>query len=186
MSWTHAPTKPRPTSNAATNAPTDTALQPMNMSDQIPLNRSQRRALAKAKPPKLQRRLMRTLPINMRFNAETERKLQMVPHAELEKVRLGISNEESMHTIIARLNLGYVLAGEFFEGGEQREVMEKSLVAVRSMKERFARTGKVGATGDEFFAIGDGLNMTDEMQKHCTRRELDKAMTFVFETAGQR
>lgn len=125
----------------------------------------------------------RTLPINIRFGADVEHTLQFVPHAELEKVRLGTSDEASMHTIIFRINIGYTLAGEFFEGG--RDVMEKALAAVKAMRERFERTGKVGATGEEFFAIGDGLNLTDEMQKQCTRRELDKVMVFVHAYAGR-
>lgn len=138
-----------------------------------------------AKPRKKYRpKVARVLPINIRFSAIHERTLQLIPHEELEKVRHGTSDESSMHTIVARLNLGYVLAGEYFEQGQQRDVMEKALVAAKAMRERFYRTSKVGSTGDEFFAIGDGLNLTDEMQTRCSRRELDRAMRFVYAWAG--
>ena len=42
---------------------------------------------------------------------------------------------------------------------------------MRSVKARFERLGKYGTTGEEFAALGDALNVTNDMQLRATRRE---------------
>jgi len=127
----------------------------------------------------------RVLPINIRFSKEAELNLCIVPQAELTKFREGIADEVSINTLAMRLNLGYVLAGEYFVEGEARATMESALEALRSVKARHLETGKVGATGEEYHRMADGLNLTDMMQEKCTRAELDKTLSFVFQQAGR-
>ena len=127
----------------------------------------------------------RVLPINIRFSKEAEVNLCLVPQAELTKFREGIADEVSINTLAMRLNLGYVLAGEYFVEGEARATMENALEALRSVKARKEQTGKIGANGEEYPRMADGLNLTDQMQESCTRAELDKALKFDFHAAGK-
>lgn len=122
------------------------------------------------------------LPINIRFGADAEIKLQLIPHQFLEQLRTGGFEEHMWHAMAARMNLGNTLAYTYFH--DAREAMDAACRALKSVWERFERTGKWGATGEEFGQLGDGLNLTDDMQKQCTRRELDSAMEHVYRVAA--
>jgi len=118
------------------------------------------------------------LPKTIRFGAQEDRLLKLLPHDELENFRLGLATDPSWHTITARINMGYVLAGEHFP--DERVRMEACLAHLRAVHERHQKTGTWGMTGEEFHTIGDGLNYCDEMQNQCTRRELDDALSAVY------
>lgn len=120
-----------------------------------------------------------TLPITIRHNAEANTALQLVPQTELDKLRDGTADQYTVNTLAFRLNWGYVMAGEYFDTPEARTAMEEALAAIRSVKARFERTGKYGCTGEEFNQLGDGLNLTDEMQKMTTRRQQTEALQIV-------
>lgn len=120
------------------------------------------------------------IPIVFRHGAEADRMLQHIPHEDLERLRRGEADEYAVNTLIFRLNWGYVMSGEVFDNPEVRAAMETGLKAIRSVKERADRLGRYGATGEEFFAIGEALNWTDGMQKASTRREQEQAMKSVF------
>lgn len=105
--------------------------------------------------------------------------LQMVPQQELERLRTGDANEYTVNTLKFRLNWGYVMAGEVFDNAEVRATLESSLKAIKSVSDRADRLGKYGATGEEFFLIGEALNLTDQMQKAATRREQNECMEIV-------
>jgi uncharacterized protein YacL (UPF0231 family) len=126
------------------------------------------------------------IPSVIRFSQAAETDLCLIPQAELTKFREGTADEISINSIVARLNLGYVVAGEYINEPEAKQTMELALDAIRSVKARHETTGKVGATGDEYHIIADGLNLTDQMQALCTRKELHSAMTYVFEKAGKK
>ena len=119
------------------------------------------------------------LPVNIRYGPRAELDLQMVPHAELDRMREGTATEYSLGALNFRINCGYVMAGEVFDNPEVRATMEKALVAIRAVIERWRRVGRVGCTMPEFDAIGDGLNVCDAMQKASTRREQVYAMEIV-------
>lgn len=120
------------------------------------------------------------LPIVFRHSNESDLSLKVIPKKDLEKLRIGEADEYTINTLAFRLNWGYVMAGEIFDTPEARSIMEKSLEALRSVKERREKTGKYGVTGDEFFAMGDALNMTDEMQAGSTRREQQKCLDALY------
>lgn len=121
------------------------------------------------------------LPVTYRHQASADVYLQLIPHSELEKLRTATADEGTFHTLAYRLNWGYVLAGECFpEQPEVRAQMEKALAAISSVKNRFERTGKYGCTGEEFFTLGNSLNLTDEMQEATTRRQQRDAAELVF------
>lgn len=110
-----------------------------------------------------------TIPAMFRYSQQEETALQLVPHSELDKFRHGLGDEVAWNTLAFRLNWGYVMADEF--GDEPRAVMVEGLNAIRAIRERNERLQKWGCTGDEFFAIGEALNLTDEMQQKTTRKE---------------
>lgn len=59
-----------------------------------------------------------------------------------------------------------------------------ALSAICEVGKRYKRTGKLGCTGDEFRAIGDGLNLADDPQEATTRREQREAYRWVYGQVG--
>lgn len=115
------------------------------------------------------------LPINFRFGRESELRLQLEPHAELDNFRRGTATEESWHTLAARVHLGHELALRHYTA-EALIPFAAAMSALKDVWLRFQRVQKWGVNGEEFKAIGDALNICDEMQKQCTRRQLDEAL----------
>ena len=119
---------------------------------------------------------VRALPKIFRHDKESEVALQLIPHQELEKFKTGEADEYTWNTVCFRLNWGYVMSGDHFDSAEARELMEKSLAAIKSVKDRHDRTSKWGTTGEEFNIIGQALNLTDDMQLNTTRRQQDESL----------
>lgn len=116
------------------------------------------------------------LPKNIRYGQREETMLMLVPHNELEKLRDGTADEGTWHTITMRLDWGCFLSIDHFQNIEVNDHIRDALNAMLSIKDRNARTGKWGASGDEFFKIGEALNLIDEMQRNTTRREQDESL----------
>lgn len=123
------------------------------------------------------------LPISIRFDSACERDLQLYPHAELSKLRDGVATAEAWHTIVARLNVGQVTAHRHFTN-EAQKACRTALDSMVCVRERHARVGKWGISGDEFATVGAALNLTDDMQLNSTRRELAGVMNHVNEVAA--
>lgn len=111
------------------------------------------------------------LPITIRHTNASDTMLQMIPHSDLERLRDGTADDYVVNTLTFRLNWGYVMAGEYFDTPEARACTEAGLAAIRAVKERHERLGKWGCSGPEFVAMGEALNLTDEMQAQTTRRQ---------------
>ncbi|AXW48147.1 hypothetical protein ACI2S5_08415 [Ralstonia nicotianae] len=127
------------------------------------------------------------LPSVIRFSRGAEVQLQLVPHVELEKLRDGTATEESWHTLAFRINVGQVLAQQYFAHvGDVLDAMARGVVAVAEVGKRFRRVGRFGCTGDEFRAIGAALTLTDDMQEATTRRQQLHATQTVYALATQR
>lgn len=128
------------------------------------------------------RGLTSNLPINMRFSRDVETKLQLIPHDCLSNFKHGRQTEPDWHTLAARCNLGVILARDHFP--DASDAMHGAVIALTSSWERYKRLGKLGMTGEEYNAIALALSLADEMQINSTRRELDAAMTAVFQHAA--
>jgi hypothetical protein len=124
-----------------------------------------------------------TLPVVYRFSQGNETDLQLIPHTSLSKFKEGAADSRDWHTLASRVNLGNTLAYTHYEG-EVKTMMDRATQALGSVFKRHEKTGAWGCTGDEFNSMGDGLNLTDQMQKECTRRELQDAMAHVIEVAA--
>lgn len=126
-------------------------------------------------------------PINVAVHPDQARNLQLIPHQELAAIREGRGTETSWHTATARLNVGYVLGNILSEDHElnpdPRPIVRLALDAMVQLRTRFDTTGKMIATGDELRAIGEGLNVTDELQSASTRRQQRDALRVVMATA---
>lgn len=105
--------------------------------------------------------------------------LQMIPQQELARFKDGTANAVSVNTLICRLNFSYLMCCNLFDNPEARKVTEAALEAVRKVKAR-SLTGKYGATGEEFNAIGASLCLADEMQEQATRREVEEVLSLTF------
>ena len=144
----------------------------------MPGNKKPRKPAPRIKP--------RGLPTVFRFSAKDERNLQLVPHQSLEAMRRGEGQEPDWHTLAVRLNLGATLAYRLFDTPEARALLDSAQDALRSAWERFEKTQRIGLTGPEMTTIGEALNLTDDMQLRCTRRELSAALAEVFRVAAIR
>lgn len=113
------------------------------------------------------------LPVMFRFSRNAEIDLQLIPHVELDKILDGTATEAAWHTLAFRINVGQVVATLYFADNQALlDAMDAAVLAVVAVGKRYRERGRLGVTGDEFRAIGDGLNLTDEMQRNCTRRQL--------------
>lgn len=113
------------------------------------------------------------LPICFRFSSKAEVDLQLVPHSELSKILDGTATEAAWHTLAFRINVGQVVATLYFADNlPLRDAMDAAVAAIADVGKRFRERGRIGVNGNEFRAIGQGLNLTDDMQRVCTRRQL--------------
>ena len=109
--------------------------------------------------------------------------MQLIPHLEFAKLKAMEADESTWHTLAARLNVGQLLAHRHFNEAE-KIICRNALDAMVSIRDRHSKVGKWGGTGDELRDIGKALNLTDEMQKASTRRELRDTISHVYEVAG--
>ncbi|MDH0423529.1 hypothetical protein [Delftia tsuruhatensis] len=141
------------------------------------LNRAQRRAAKK------QRRPVRgaghiQLPVNIRFNAEAETRLQLVPLGMATTLIEGTADETTWHTITMRINWGRFLAADHFPEAEPAMITAQD--AMRSISARHDRAQTWVASKPEYDAVYEALRICNEMQQQCTRRELRDALERVY------
>lgn len=139
-----------------------------------------------SKPRKKYRpKVGRELPINIRFNKDTELKLSLIPHECLRNFKEGRQTEPDWHVLAQRVNLASTLTrSHFSDNPDAVEAVNLALEALRTSWARFKRIGKMGMTGEEYNHIADAITLADDMQSACTRRELDEAMSQVFADAA--
>ena len=121
------------------------------------------------------------VPMTIRHSAESETALQLVPHTELMKMREGVGDEGSWHTITARLNIGITAA---YDNDYPTESFRSALDAIINVQERYKKTGRWGLSGQDYRDIGQGLVDTDTVQLSLTRKQFSKAVKYVFNNAA--
>lgn len=124
------------------------------------------------------------VPIIFGLGQDDDRQLQLSPHAALLKLREGTATATDYDSIACRINIGQAVTHQCSYNDEVKAVIATAMAAVISVGERHRQLGKFGISGDELVALGAGLNMADELQKSCTRRELREAMLHVFKVAA--
>jgi hypothetical protein len=133
------------------------------------------------KPRKKQVRKPLVLPMTIRHSAEADTELQLAPHAELMKLREGYGDEGSWHTLVCRLNVGLTVA---WQNNLDNNVMRKGLDAMINVRERHNKFGKWGLSGNDLREVGDALIATDNLQLSLTRKQLNKAIEYVYKEAA--
>lgn len=118
------------------------------------------------------------LPVNFRFHQQAETELQLTPMQFMTSFVNGTGDETAWNTVVARLNIGRVLAESHFT--DQVDDMGRGLDAMVEINNRHVRTGKWGASKQEYDDAFQSLILCNEMQKLCTRRELRKALEDVY------
>ena len=134
------------------------------------------------KPRKAQAKRKLTIPIVFRQSAEVDTELQLVPHAELLKMRSGVGDEGSWNMITCRLNIGITACKQ---NGKECSVIDRGLDAMINVWRRYENTGKFGLSGEDLRDIGDGLVATDEIQLAVTRRKFNDAVQYVYKHAAR-
>lgn len=123
------------------------------------------------------------LPSTIRYSESQETQLQLIPHIALDLFRTGRATEGDWHTLACRISWGSVLAT--WHHPEVVDVSQAGAIAMHSAFERHSRTQKWGFSGEELRAVGDALNLVDDMQKAHTRRELVEALKYTLRVAGK-
>ncbi|MGA4275636.1 hypothetical protein ACI2VH_02625 [Ralstonia nicotianae] len=114
----------------------------------------------------------RALPVIFRFSRSAEIYLKLIPHGALQNIRMGAGTEQDWYTLRDRLNIGQSLARHAFaERHDVHEVIDDAVLAVVTLGKRYRATGRMVLKGDELRAVGDALNLIDDMQSETTQRQ---------------
>ena len=135
------------------------------------------------KPRRKHRPRPLSMPILYRHSAAADLDLALVPHIDLERMRTGAADDSAWHTLAVRLNVGQVLALRHFDE-PVRDAMECGVRALASVWERHDRTHQWGFGGEEFRAVADALNATDDMQAQTTRAQIRDALRLTLKAAS--
>lgn len=119
----------------------------------------------------------------IRHDAETETRLQLVPHMALTRFRYNQADEGDYHTVAMRVFVGYVLASQHFP--KAVSLIEESADLLNSVQAIGESTGFWSMHPDAADKVGIVLTLIDEMQKMCTRAQLIEAYEFVKASAGK-
>lgn len=111
-----------------------------------------------------------SLPILYRFDAATDRDLKLDPHLALTALVNGAADSWHFNALAARCGVAWVQAADRWKDDLPDHAAAQA--ALRSVRERRDRTGKLGATGDEFRAIGRSISLADDYQGASTRKQL--------------
>lgn len=131
------------------------------------LNRQQRRALSKEKPPKRGTGHIE-LPITLRHGSDEELDLMLMPQLSADHMRDGIATEPDWHAVVMRLNWGRVLNSEHFENGS--EIIAQAQAVMVLVKE------SMRLNPEQYDTVTSALTLCNQMQKSCTRRELRESL----------
>lgn len=113
------------------------------------------------------------LPSMYRHSAAEETMLQLTPHEHLDKMLAGAGDRLAWDTVKYRINEASILAVRHFpEREDVREALADAVRALCAVGARYTDLGRYGCSGDEFRALGVGLNWADELQKATLRRQM--------------
>lgn len=141
------------------------------------MNRAQRRAAKRAKPPRPGAG-HQTIPITIRFNPADETRLMQAPIECAERLRDGTAEEGDWHAVTLRLNWARLLNKANFEDGEA--YFSEAQAAIRAIKERFDQYDTWSMSTPEYDCISRALILCNQMQGMCTRRELRDSIEAVY------
>lgn len=117
----------------------------------------------------------------MRKRTAAKLHLKLVPHQCLEALK-SYGHEVDWHTLVARLNLGLVVARRHFPMAET--ALSDALDAMVEIRQRADFFKRWSALPEQVPVIGEALNLTDEMETQVTRNEFKAAWEEVLRLAA--
>lgn len=123
-------------------------------------------------------------PMTIRNNEETELAMIYIPHVELTKYEINQPTQESWHTIVARLNVGQILAFRHFKEPEVAALCREALDCMVAVNQRKEQIGLDSMKKEEVSVVGFALSFVDRMQRETTRREFASALERVYDVAA--
>jgi len=108
------------------------------------------------------------LPVSLMFRhtADGALQLKLKPREAYQRLRIGTGTEQDLDTLACRLNWAFVAQRDFY-ANQAEDLAQDALDAIRAAKE----VGRLGFSGLEMSAIGDGLDLADRMGDELTRKE---------------
>ena len=104
--------------------------------------------------------------------ASTKDHLSLLAHGYLESFRTGEAQEEHFSGLRSMCRVAHLAASAHYP--EHAHIPQSGLNSIESIKERHARTGKWGMSGPELTAIGDTLNLMDQLMIVVRRVDMAK------------
>lgn len=140
---------------------------------EVMMNREQRRAARRAKPPRRGAGHIQ-MPITMRFSAQDETQMMLVPIQSADKFLASTAEESDWHTVMMRINWARLLNEAHFDEGVQE--FEAARLVMRAVKPEGLAEGIWSMTTDQHDTVNTALVLANQMQKQCTRRELQASL----------
>ena len=89
----------------------------------------------------------------------------------------GNQDDTHWHTIAGYLNVGSYIVDNFVQDNDVAlDVVREAFDAMASSRRRIVETNRLGFTGNEYGAVLNGLQLSDEAQDAATRKELMAAI----------
>ncbi len=140
---------------------------------EVMMNREQRRAARRAKPPRRGAGHIQ-MPVNMRFSAEEETWMMLIPIQSADRFLASTAEEADWHTVMMRINWARLLNEEHFNEGVQE--FEAARLVMRAVKIEGLAGGDWTMTAEQHDTVNTALVLANQMQTQCTRRELQASL----------
>lgn len=114
----------------------------------------------------------KTLPVVFRHSTDDALKMAMIPMDCAERLSNGTAEDGDWDTVASRINIGTILARWFYKD-EKPAMAEAAYIIAES------RT----LTPSQHYVIENALRLVNAMEAQTTRRDLAKAITYVFKNA---
>jgi len=106
------------------------------------------------------------VPLMFRHTADGALQLKLKPREAYQRLRIGSGTEQDLDTLACRFNWAFVAQRDFYANQAEARAQD-ALDAIHAAKE----AGRLGFSGLEMSAIGDGLELADRMGDELTRKE---------------
>ena len=114
-----------------------------------------------------------TLPIVFRHSASDALKLAIIPMDCAERLRDGTDEVGDWDTVASRINIGTVLARWYYH--DERAALADAADIIAAYKT---------LTPNQHRVVDAALRITNAMEARTTRRDLAKAIKYMFKTAA--
>ena len=112
-----------------------------------------------------------TEKLQKQHHEDGHRVIKLKPFQALEKFRNGVATVDNWCTIAIRMDVGLVLAKQFFTEDTVKQFEEAHLM-IQTLKTRYIETDVVRASPMEIDLLRMGLEATDSMQDEVSNKDL--------------